>query len=75
MESLQEMLYDLRSALCNALGYIERCREGDTPSDRMGEFLEKAAKQAKRALYIEESLFRVMSVPDWNPSLPERKIS
>ena len=75
MESPQEMLYDLRSALCSALGYIELCREGETPSDRIGEFLEKAAKQAKRALYIEETLFRVVSVPDKNPSLPERKIS
>ena len=75
MESPQEMLYDLRSALCAALGYIELCREGDTPSERIGELLEKAAKQAKRALYIEESLFRVMAVADKNPSLPVRKIS
>ncbi len=75
MESPQEMLYDLRSALCAALGYIELCREGDTPSDRIGEFLEKAAKQAKRALYIEESLFRSIAVPNRNPSLAERKIS
>ena len=75
MESPQEMLYDLRSALCNALGYIELCLEGDTPSDNLGDFLAKAAKQAKRALYIEERLFRVMSASDKNPSLLERKIS
>ena len=75
MESPQEMLYDLRSALCAALGYIELCREGDTPSDNLGEFLEKAAKQAKRALYIEENLFRVLSTSDKNPSSPQRKLS
>jgi hypothetical protein len=75
MESPQEMLYDLRSALCNALGYIELCLDEDTPSDKIGEFLEKAAKQAKRALYIEESLFRAMSVPDKNSLSPQRKLS
>lgn len=75
MESPQEMLYDLRSALCAALGYIELCREGDTPSDNLGEFLEKAAKQAKRALYIEERLFRAMSVSDKNSLPSQRKLS
>ncbi|HXJ87614.1 MAG TPA: hypothetical protein VMS18_12405 [Candidatus Binatia bacterium] len=75
MESPQEMLYDLRSALCNALGYIELCLEGDTPSDNVGEFLEKASKQAKRALYIEERLFRAMSTADKNTLSPQRKLS
>lgn len=67
MESPKQMCYDLRSALCNALGYLDLCLEENLPRDRLREVLTKAAQQAKRALDTEERLFKALVVVDGNP--------
>lgn len=60
MESPRELCRDLHFALCNALGYLDLCLDGDVPPDKLKAVMEKAAMQAKRALDTELELFKAI---------------
>lgn len=57
MESPRELCCEIHSALCNALGYLDVCLDGDVPSDTLREVLGRLERQVKTALEAEQKLF------------------
>ncbi|HUC28444.1 MAG TPA: hypothetical protein VMR80_02625 [Candidatus Acidoferrum sp.] len=60
MKFPRETSCEIQNALCAALGYLDACRTGQIPSDKLTEVLAKVEQQIKKALEAELKLFTMM---------------
>jgi hypothetical protein len=65
--TLKRMGYDVRCYLVGVVGYLELLQDEETTSADKQKCIEKATKQARRALELSEGMFKAICVVDPNP--------
>jgi hypothetical protein len=65
--TIKRLGYEVRGYLVATVGYLELLQDADTSSADKQKCVEKATKQAQRALKLSEELFKAICLVDPHP--------